>query len=869
MKIIPQKNILRKSATIVIFLVGVVEISLAIIIHKMFRQPVTDVLGSSLLKVHGSRALEIQLFVASQFIVIPAFLWLLNDIYGFNVYGNYEWKSDRSRQKNVDADQLLPFVLSGFTLLMALGTFIFSRITYFSSHQTIVFVMIPTMILLTSIIMKILFPRLKSTKDFSKLHRSNSYIIIFLFGCAYYEKYKLYESHISINFTRFALAIFVLFGFSEILTRASRISDKIAMRYIQDIIINIPIFCFLLYSRTVGNVNLNAYESFSFSNVKLFRLGELPWKNFPVEHGVWEDLFRPVLGGMVGNTSDWGIAAGISSFIRPLEYAVLGIAIYILSKRLIVSYALLIINYCFEQFIGQSALGLPRMLPLIPLTVCIYFYLKKPTRYKIIGLAFFSSVSLLWSQEGIYSAVSLLFMLITIRIFGKNVKMREEKHLEIFVSSGLLLLVGTLSSAQLLINYVRSFISDSDGYLLAWGDSIHFDLGLIFCLFFVLIPIVSIGILSLGLLEIHLLKVVSETKYLWLFPLSVSCFAYYVKFLQWPDWHLGQSASLLILGVLLFWAVSKLKVGHQLTTLEFSLIVTVLISVVNISVTSPIINQSSVESTNIGPTDDGTTKYVFRVKQVQKSFSKYIDSENKYIFDFGNEPVTWYDILGYQSVGSSNKVLNLYSKTSQNRVVEELQKASTEAAIWGGEFGYWGWPFNGNWMKQYQISSYLLNNFVPVASDGQYVLMKLRKNSIIDFKAKQQVMSVNCDWMNGVGHFIPPETLKPGASAISIQSPGSVKVLNSQRTFKLPLDARTKGIFVKSKIPVEVFLKSDLSDSTIHFNLTDSRVALPVWLDQCPVFHYSSVATRWTLSTTPSDAALEIHVAEGETLSTR
>jgi hypothetical protein len=843
-----------------------IEIVLLSLIYRELHEIRTGVIGSPLLFPNGSRPLEFALFTLCQMIVIPSWYTALKVHKSTTFILNTKieiLKNEISDNFSIFIQKflmiLLILMLFAQGLFRGMNTLLSNPFLYmFYIFTGFVFSVVVYLVFLNS---SIRHSRFISTENVNFLRPIT---LASLFALFFYYKYSPYQTRLSGMILIVSLVMIIFYLTIHFIQKDSRNSSSI---HLVDYTISLPILFFVLYSNFIGFVALNPFESFAFSNTSLLRKGLLPWRNFIAEHGLWEDLFRPFFGSLFVDNSNWGAQAGIEAIIRPLEYLIFGLVILFLSKKLSLTITLIGVNYLFELILDQSALGLTRMLPLFVVSLFLKANLRKPTGRNALGLALGMTISLLWSPEGIYPVFTVVGCLL-IAIWHAN---QERKiyllNFTVVFATTLFFTLIPLAASGLIKDWFFSNIANGDGYLLAWGMNIQFNLGLVFCFFFITVPLLTLIYLSVISAEIFQSPQKSKIDKLWLLPMAVTIYAYFIKFLNWPDWHLTQSTSI-FLAALLFLVASNLSIKELKSITPIVILLLPLLGWQGLQTTASQANMivNPVESKIVGPSHPLTNVYIRRVTEVKTHFSKIIPLNTKTtIFDFGNEPVTWFDVLDFKSAGGVDKVISMATPASQKRVIDNLIKNRPNAIIWGGEFGYWG-LWNGTHMRQYLISSFILNNYVPVAHSGQYVMFLEKGVREVDPDALRQVNSIGCDWLNGASKFVSPEKMKRGPESNS--SSNSLENSSFNPYLQLKMDEFTKGLIIESDRPAEIFLKQE-NGGEIKFKLDPNQKRTSIWLDQCPTFHNSNSKTKWIIQSNPADAKLKIYSAQGTSVSNR
>lgn len=845
-----------------------VEISAALGIYLKFDEVETNVLGSPLLFLNGSRPLEITLFVALQLIFVPTWLLLtVNQSSSVLLISNL-----LKRLSHIVRHQFEYFMINLMVYLLTVSLIVnifFKNLNFIHTNQQLYPVYGLLVVSYLAFEIRVLIRNQRNMDYVTRISSktiAGELLVIMLFGLYFSIKFRSYGNQTMIAFYALSLALLLFQLYLRSYKSKSSKEKKSHSMKLSMAVMPLIVFCFLLYSRLQSPVSLNPYESHGYSNVSSFYKGDLPWISFIDEHGMWEHFLRLLLGGIIVEPTAWGMLAGVISFVKPLEYVVLGLAIMFLSKRLDITIFILTANYFIEIFLGQSVMSITRVIiPLIAISLTLRNYIQKPNRVTSALLGLMLALGLLFSPEGIYPFGATLFSVVLLHLVNRDLKKRLFEIILIPVVCFLSIFV-LLFPKGLLVGWFNNLVLSADGYLFAWGMNFQFNLGLSYLLFLIIVPLVVLFFLFVCVGKFVQSKERNSTN-LWLVPIAIATFAYFVKFLNWADWHLSHPISLLLLGLSLYVGqkAKPTQIGVQNLGIFF-ITLAMWTSLQNTSADSQIILPPAT-NLNVGPSDAATTQYIDRVEQVDESFSQLIgDKENVRIFDFGNEPVTWFHILDYKSAGPVSSVLNLASKRSQDLVVEALRRNKPDAIIWGGEFGYWSALFNGTMMKQYQITSYILNEYVPVLANGKYVLFKDRHNNKVDSQAMKQVVGESCNWMQGAVKFQTPEKVTPGSLATSPE--GAMWSGLTIEGVQFEIDSYTKGLVIKSPNATS-FKLSNGSEGVIEFSVEGSSKNQVIWLDNCPSFHFSDPSTLWKVEASTPLEDIQIRTGQGISKSQR
>jgi hypothetical protein len=633
-------------------------------------------------------------------------------------------------------------------------------------------------------------------------------------ACVYYINFLAY------NFFILKSALIIISSLILILLLFFRTFSERSI----DIFYRIPFWLLLLFPERIGLIGIHPFESFGFSNFQLLKKGFLPWRDFSLEHGIWEDLGRNWLGALVGGPSFWGQASGISGFVQVLEWLIIAYIIYFVCKRAYLSIMTVLVLEYFSTHVLDIAF--PRMIPIIALTVILRIYILNQTNLILGVMGVTMATAMLWSYESIFGVLTT-FIVLYLHSIKKRIDFK--KILLVLLPSFLLSLVIPLKVFNLLDSWVKSAFFDHSGYVLAWSAELYLNYGPLFYLILIFVP-TSIMILAFYVYRDLLNRVADSETFIWITPTLISVTWYFVKFLAWPDWHLSQSFSVLILLLVLIFLARK----QMLRNIANSkiLVIILIFSFFDYIAISPS-NASSVRYSQAN-FDESTVNYIKRVTEVQDSFLPFLPKgKNSAIFDFGNEPVTWYGILNFSLSGADSKVLTRMSPSSQLRVIRQLKFNPPDGVVWGGEFGYFNWPPPGNALRHYLISSYILKNFYPVISNGGYTLLlpgtgDNNPNAIIALSNE-----TDCDWGDGNSRFIqPPSDL----TTLQVQD------IRSNTSFLL--NPQSRSLLIESMIDGKFTLASSDGFGEINFTLLSGTNKL--WLENCPAWYFGK-SSSWKL----------------------
>jgi len=488
------------------------------------------------------------------------------------------------------------------------------------------------------------------------------------------------------------------------------------------------------------------------------------------------------------------------------------------------------------------------MLPAFILVFILIKYQQNRSGKWLVYLSLSASLGLVWSHEFLYLILGTFLSILLIGFLAKNNFLEVLKKIFLFAFMTFILLILQLSPFKLVSNYLDQFRTNSSGYFFAWGMSFQWGLGLIYLILFFAVPILLFIYLSttLSLVGSQNPKAASYTP---LLPIAIAALLFYFKFLNWADWHLSQPTNLLLI-LLVFWAsvtfsVAKFQIFGLATSL---LIVFTVLTSFTAGIGDLQYRPSSNYSSTIGFMDLPTSSYESRVNAVRSTFKKYIGSEsNTPILDFGNEPLTWFGVSKFRPAAGIDKVLNIASSSSQNTVITKLESDMPKAVIWSGEFGYWDSLFNGTWMRQYELTHFILSNYEPVASEGRYVLMMRDKKNMLDVDAKNLMLVDKCDWALGAPKFISPGNFQ---TMISMSNQDFITSTKDQNTSNFVTnDSFSYGGFaVESNKDTQITMSGvGSTKGKIIFTVRKSMRPQVVWLGGCAAWYYQHANSQWNI----------------------
>ncbi|CAN2228654.1 hypothetical protein MCERE85_01410 [Candidatus Nanopelagicaceae bacterium] len=821
-------------------------------IHSVLVTPKSDILGAPLLIVHGARNLQLGILISTELVLSPLYFLLAQIIL----------KKTSSREKiGSERSMIWEFLNIEFLLFL----FIFIRFVYFSfailSSELSLSPLKEILLFVTfiGILLLILFLTTKFAYTRLSIHPSRNsgfksmlnLWLILISGIYFFLNYSSVSPRIglSISLVFFGILLMAFIG-GDI-----RFGQEIHVNKLRGIFL-VPLTSFFFYSKPSLSLSLHPFESHAYANTRQFLNGALPWKDFSLEHGIWEDLGRNLFGSLLAGRSDLQQGFGIASIVRPVEFTILGLCLYLVTKNYWFPCLALGGTYMINLLTNYDILYLTRFIPTLFLTVLLRELSRNRSKFLLAALGFFSGIQVLISLESIHTIPIVFLVASWLILVGKD--SLKDKYLKLIVY--IIFLLITIFAPLMILNLMNEFLQhffSSSGYIFAWGGSYQLGNSFFADLILILIP-TSLFLISKYIFYQPWAKVFPNIlQYVWLAPIFFALLAYFIKFMLWPDGHLVQPTSIFLLGVLFLIAHNFSKSRNTLNgTTPIFCIAFIICLVCGLATTSPY-QEELQPSASMLSYDVPTKTYIARVEEVNDTFARYLPKgRNSKVFDFANEPVTWFGVLGYSTSGGVSKVLNLYSSKSQLNAIRDMIQNPPDAVIWGGEFGYWEWPFNGNWMKQYHISSWILHNYVPVIQDGKYVLMLPKLEKIPNLNALNQIKSVQCNWLNGASRFTLTQSLR---SAVDELPDGQFTTILNSEPISLRNRTNSNVLVVSSNKPTNISLvDSQGTNGQINFVTTGNYFRDIIWLDQCPGFHFDGSKKRWIITGLPQGVVVKV-----------
>ena len=170
------------------------------------------------------------------------------------------------------------------------------------------------------------------------------------------------------------------------------------------------------------------------------------------------------------------------------------------------------------------------------------------------------------------------------------------------------------------------------------------------------------------------------------------------------------------------------------------------------------------------------------IRRVSRSMTSLLDP-GEGIFDFSNTPGLFHYIFDLPPSTRYYHVAFAVRRRQQTDLLRQLQKERPEVVVYvSDDYGIPVWDGIANQVRHYDVSEYLLDNYVPVLDTRDFVLMARRDEGVQAVPALYFQMEP-CDW-GFVPNFFSPRPA-PGADTVSVPH----RVLEAGRRLEVTLPA--------------------------------------------------------------------------------
>lgn len=614
---------------------------------------------------------------------------------------------------------------------------------------------------------------------------------------------------------------------------------------------NIGIYAgiFLLIARIPqAPSDLDPFEDFPFLNSFAFReWGYKPWADLQLNHGLYHDLLRPLLGTYLIDNSVWGMQTGISLILFPLEIV---LVIFLATKILNSNYVPI---YLFLTFIAFSRTlptegdnswiylySLPRAIPLLICTYALKLSISKLNLANISILSLTNFVALIWAAENMILVLIILAVLSYSILTNMTESLKKRLYLMIIT---LILPILYLIIFLNVINLRVPFFSDYEGLtanLLQGNLPFNFRSGLGYAIFTLGLPIIFVYFtFRYG----QKLRTGLQQKDLIMIPSLALGVYYYVKFLAWPDLHIQQSTNALYLiwtaaGIGFYTRISK-SLSSRASMKTAFIMVLVMVFTPNLYPNRQVQPKiDGKEIPGIGKVSEDFSASSTEIYQLMRDIRALSKNKNPIVLDFSNAPVDVNLRTQFKFVPDLLFTSFYVTRIQQELAIESIRKSSPDVIVLLGPRGLSNGIFPGEmYLRNYLISEYLFKNYKHVSKSGPYLLLSKNSGNLFNLNANTLLPSnyLRCNWEKSL-NTVPSLSKIPNDSQTNIESIDllELSVLNGIRI------SEVVGFVVESSISGSIEIISGGGFPSVEFevvvseNLRDLKQRRFIPVRSCP-----------------------------------
>jgi hypothetical protein len=473
--------------------------------------------------------------------------------------------------------------------------------------------------------------------------------------------------------------------------------------------------------------------------------GAFPWRDLIFIHGLLNDVAFPQIGFELFEESRWGFVAGNVVLVAPLYW----ISLYYLCVYLFRRNWLFLVGTQVAVVLGVIFEGHLRFV-LLPVALLLFAaLLLKPTLLRAAAFTAAVFVQAVVTPEAGLAAVALLAAVVLFDVFyhdrGRSV-FANFRRTALCAASGAafsvawLLFLAAFGAAGDFVFVYRTFASDHEltgAFPVDWVDARF--------VFDAVAPVVLV-VLAIWYFGVQYLRGRGLTVADWTMgALAIFVALYYNKFLARPDLHVYQSFavavplvfyvvyrlfSLVGPGVARIWPGRSRQAALGATGLAFFVLVVAapasLDDVVpdapsRLDVTLP--RPPRVPALGFVPSEQADVELTRGLDAILDAYA----GRDGTVFDFSNNPGLFYYLLDRQSPTRYYHVSMAIRADTQDDLVEELRRTRPRLVIYSGNAtGLQSWDGIANQVRHFRVSTYLLDNYRPLAKWKGYVFMGLK-----------------------------------------------------------------------------------------------------------------------------------------------
>ena len=674
----------------------------------------------------------------------------------------------------------------------------------------------------------------------------------------------------------------VLLGF--LARRAARLESRAESNDLERAVLLLvvaPVCVFLLTATLPGALDeLDSFEEGQIlAAASLVQEGFFPWRDLIVAHGVLSDVFRGLVGFHVFEDSRWGFVAGEQVLLQPLAW----VGVYYLCAYLFWTNWLYL--FVTQLFVVAGALvAIEVRFLLIPFVLLLLAaLLAKPTAARAAAFTSLLAVQVIVTPEALAAAVAYLGTLVLFELYyyeRGSVLALGFRRVWLCAATALVLAVAWaafLAANHALDDWIFSFTALIPGHALTGGIPMSVPRRE----FEVVAPVAAVlCALALFVVWTRLRRPLSYGDWVML-AMAGFAFLYYPKFLIRGDGpHLQQAYSVAV--PLVFYVVYRvLRLGERALALAarargvswFPLrhtITVALLLVFLVGAQSPlggargapghfasIVPREPVVE-RVGYDTPGANNAV--ALRAVSSAIQSLRTPGATVFDFTNAPGLFHYVYDLPPASRYYHVSLAIRQRTQSDLVKRLEEHPPGVVVLGNDrfaLNLPSWDGISNQVRHYDVSSYLLDRYVPVLESHGFVLM-VRRGPGVKADRHLYFSAPECDWGYVPNFFAPSPSPTARATQLAVRRGGNGK----RYSVTLPADASSYDwleLKTEGPLPASRFTLSDRAGaSTGHAiafrSLARGENVIRVKVGACSQWHgYRPGVVRLT-SSVPLDA---------------
>ncbi len=555
-----------------------------------------------------------------------------------------------------------------------------------------------------------------------------------------------------------------------------------------------PVGLFLLVSMIPGSLGAIDYfeDGQVLAGAELTRAGAFPWRDLLMAHGLLHDVGTGLVGFEVLEDSRWGAVAGERLVLAPLAW----VGLYYLCAYIFAGNWLFLAGTQALVVTGHLFAVQVRFLPLPFVLLLLAAVLRRARVVRVAALAALLGAQVIVTPEALPLAIASFVAVAGYDAYNYE---RGTGLIAGFRRTWLLLAVGSLlvaawsvflASHGALDDWIFSYRAFVPGYRYTFGIPMQVS--------FVQTveawaPIVALlAAFAFAAVRVHSRRPFVVDDWV-LLAAGVLTLLYYVKFISRADaGHLYQVFAVATPFVLYVayrcvvfleaWLAGALGGRGIRWPRRHTVTLLLLVALLATAPTSPIDVVRSASSRfavtaerepeldrvgyDLAPANDEAM-----ITEVGQVLSEMIEPGDT-VFDFSNTPALFHYLQGLPASTRYSVVNIAMRQRAQSDLVEQLARVRPAVVVYSGqEVGLSGYDGVANQVRHYEVSQYLLDNYVPVLESHGFVLMQRAGEVQADPELYFRVGA--CDWGYVPSFFAPAPAPASPSLSLPIRSPES------------------------------------------------------------------------------------------------